>query len=76
MCGTRSRGTITRSRDRHIMPTGPAQDPRKPGDGVPAGTPGSGENVCSRCHGSGAVDGTRCSECAGTGVVTTNVGDA
>jgi len=48
----------------------------KPGDEVPAGTPGAGENVCRRCGGSGLVDGSPCPDCEGTGIVTTNVGDA
>jgi hypothetical protein len=58
------------------MPTVPAQHPMKPGDEVPAGTPGSGENVCRRCAGTGAVDGRSCPDCEGTGKVTTNLGDA
>src|SRR5207249_9306213 len=58
------------------IPIVPGQDPMKPGDEVPAGTPGSGENVCRRCGGTGAVDGNACPDCDGTGTVITNVGDA
>ena len=48
-----------------------------PGDEIPPGTPGSGENVCPSCGGTGkADDGTACVNCAGTGKVTTNIGDA
>jgi hypothetical protein len=58
------------------MPIVPDTGPTKPGDESPAGTPGTGENVCRRCNGSGKVAGQRCEQCNGTGIVTTNVGDA
>lgn len=48
--------------------------PSKPGDDAPPGTPGTGENLCPRCGGSGAVDGHSCPDCAGTGVVNSGVG--
>lgn len=60
------------------METGPARPTTRPdlapGDEAPPGTPGSGEDVCPRCGGSGKVDGTRCEECAGTGRVIHGVG--
>jgi len=43
-------------------------------DAVPAGTPGSGENVCRRCAGTGRVRGAVCSECGGSGKVITPIG--
>jgi hypothetical protein len=66
------------------QPAGPA-DPAhataaepalKPGDEAPAGSTGTGENVCRRCGGSGKVDGGQCPECKGTGVVTVVIGGA
>ncbi|MGX6447526.1 hypothetical protein ACVU7I_05580 [Patulibacter sp. S7RM1-6] len=45
-----------------------------PGDEAPPGTPGTGEDVCPRCGGSGRVDGGDCPECAGTGKVVRGVG--
>ena len=54
----------------------PAAQPMNPGDEAPAGTPGTGENVCPACAGSGRVDGAPCTECAGSGRVVSNVGDA
>lgn len=51
-------------------------NPPQPGDEVPPATPQSGENICSRCAGSGRVDQQSCPECSGTGKVTTLVGDA
>jgi hypothetical protein len=45
-------------------------------DEVPAGTPGSGENVCRRCSGRGIVDGQACPECGGSGKVVTPIGGA
>ncbi|MES2741224.1 MAG: hypothetical protein V4754_09745 [Pseudomonadota bacterium] len=46
-----------------------------PGDEAAPGTPGSGENVCSRCQGRGTLDGgQRCPLCEGTGTVTEGIG--
>ena len=56
-------------------PTAPQSD-LKPGDEAPAGSPGTGENVCRRCGGSGKVQGSACPECNGTGVVTVVIGGA
>ena len=47
---------------------------RKNPDTVPPGTPGSGEDICRKCRGAGEVDGKTCSECGGTGKVTTGIG--
>jgi len=54
----------------------PGQSPKPPApvDQVPPGTPGSGENVCPRCGGSGKLDGGVCPACQGTGKVTTGIG--
>jgi len=45
-----------------------------PGDEVPPGTTGSGEDVCPKCQGSGREDGHECSNCNGTGVITRAIG--
>jgi hypothetical protein len=47
-----------------------------PGDDAPEGTPGTGENVCPQCGGSGSVDGKACPNCEGTGKVTVGIGGA
>jgi DnaJ-class molecular chaperone len=47
-----------------------------PGDEAPPGTPGAGENVCPTCGGSGKLEGATCQTCAGTGVVSEEVGGA
>ena len=47
-----------------------------PGDEVPPGTPGAGENICRRCGGTGKIQAQTCPECEGTGKVTTAVGGA
>jgi len=46
----------------------------KPGDEAPAGTVGTGDNLCPVCSGRGRVDGRPCDNCAGTGVVTEGIG--
>jgi hypothetical protein len=40
-----------------------------PGDEAPTGTPGTGEDVCPACSGSGRLDGQDCDTCPGRGRV-------
>ena len=47
-----------------------------PGDDAPPGTPGTGEDVCPACHGTGRVEGGPCPDCGGTGKVIAGVGGA
>jgi hypothetical protein len=47
-----------------------------PGDQAPPGTPGTGENICPKCGRTGALGGTNCEHCGGTGKVTEEVGGA
>lgn len=56
-------------------PSGPSA-PMAPGDEAPPGTPGSGEDVCPRCGGSGQLGGRTCPDCQGTGTVTVGIGGA
>lgn len=49
-------------------------EPAKPGDEAPPGTPGTGENLCPRCGGSGEVEAKSCPDCNGTGKVTSGIG--
>ena len=41
-----------------------------PGDDALPGAPGTGENLCPTCAGSGQKDGNVCASCEGTGRVT------
>lgn len=52
------------------------QAPMSPGDEAPAGTPGTGEDVCPQCGGSGRVGALACPTCDGTGKVTVGIGGA
>jgi len=47
-----------------------------PGDQAPAGTPGTGENICPTCSASGRVDSGECPNCGGTGKVIEGIGGA
>lgn len=47
----------------------PSGGPLNPGDDAPPGTPGTGENVCPACQGSGKRAGAECPTCGGTGIV-------
>jgi len=40
-----------------------------PGDDAAPGTPGTGENVCPDCKGSGRLGNAPCKTCGGTGKV-------
>jgi hypothetical protein len=51
-----------------------ASEPINPGDDAAPGTPGTGENVCPRCAGSGEVDGAICADCGGSGTVIEGIG--
>lgn len=56
-------------------PVSPAA-PMSPGDEAPPGTPGTGEDVCPTCGGSGRQSGAACATCSGTGRVTVGIGGA
>ena len=47
-----------------------------PGDAAPAGTPGTGENVCQDCKGSGRIGNAPCKTCGGTGKVIEGISGA
>jgi len=44
-----------------------------PGDQGTPGTPGTGENVCPECKGSGRIGAGPCQTCGGTGVVVEGI---
>ena len=44
-------------------------EPTSPGDEAAPGTPGTGENLCRDCGGSGELEGKPCPVCGGTGKV-------
>jgi DnaJ-class molecular chaperone len=45
-----------------------------PGDQAKPGTPGTGENVCVKCHGTGRIGNERCDQCGGSGRVIEGIG--
>lgn len=49
-------------------------DVAKPGDEAAPGVPGTGENLCPDCGGTGKIEGRACPECNGTGKVITGIG--
>jgi hypothetical protein len=48
----------------------------KPGDEAPPNTPGTGEDLCPDCKGSGRIDGAKCETCDGTGRIVEGIGGA
>ena len=51
-------------------------DDLAPGDQAEPGTPGTGENTCPVCGGSGEADGKPCADCDGSGMVIEGIGGA
>ncbi len=46
----------------------------KPGDEAAPGTPGSGEDICPECSGTGKKNGAPCPACEGTGRIVQGIG--
>jgi hypothetical protein len=46
----------------------------KPGDEALAGTPGTGEDICPNCSGTGIWKDKDCPICEGTGKITQGIG--
>jgi RecJ-like exonuclease len=44
------------------------------GDDAQPGTPGTGEDLCPSCSGTGQVEGKPCPNCGGTGKVIAGIG--
>jgi hypothetical protein len=56
------------------MSTTPESGPN-PGDAAPPGTPGTGEDICTACKGTGKLaDGRPCPMCGGTGRIVEGIG--
>lgn len=52
----------------------PAAWPIHPGDAAAPDTPGTGENICRDCRGTGRRENDPCPTCGGTGKVTEGIG--
>ena len=52
----------------------PDDPPLPPGDEAAPGTPGTGEDVCRVCNGTGRQDGGPCPACGGAGRITEGIG--
>jgi hypothetical protein len=48
----------------------------QPGDEAPPETPGTGENLCPSCRGSGRFQDEPCEICGGSGRITEGIGGA
>lgn len=49
-------------------------EPANPGDDAAPDTPGTGEDVCPVCNGSGRTEGSECGACGGSGKVVEAIG--
>jgi hypothetical protein len=68
------------SDDKRKTPAEQGEPPKivlNPGDVAEPGTPGTGEDVCRECHGTGRIAGGQpCPNCGGTGKVIKGIGGA
>lgn len=53
-----------------------SEQPMNPGDDAAPGTPGTGEDICPMCSGTGQKEGRECENCGGTGKVIHGIGGA
>ena len=61
---------------KHGDPRPADRSQRAPGDEAAPGTPGTGEDICPQCQGTGKRQGKRCENCAGTGKIIRGIGGA
>jgi hypothetical protein len=47
-----------------------------PGDEAAPGTPGTGEDICPQCRGTGRLDRAACPNCGGSGRIVEAIGGA
>lgn len=52
----------------------PPSAPRNPNDEATPGTPGTGEDICPACSGSGSLGDRCCPRCSGTARVIEGIG--
>jgi hypothetical protein len=71
-----SRDDVERARDEPRAHKNTQTNDLAPGDDAPAGTAGTGEDICPMCKGRGRLDEGTCPNCAGRGKVIKGVGGA
>ncbi|NEX59797.1 hypothetical protein [Noviherbaspirillum galbum] len=64
----------TQGQDTRQDAPGAGQPHLKPGDEAMAGTPGTGEDLCPDCSGTGIRGGQECPTCEGSGKITQGIG--
>lgn len=53
-----------------------SEEQLNPGDDAEPGTPGTGEDICPKCNGSGQFQSGECENCGATGKVIVGIGGA
>jgi hypothetical protein len=59
-----------------LKPSRSQRPPPAPGDEAAPGIPGTGEDICPECNGSGRKGANRCPNCEGTGKIVRGIGGA
>ena len=72
--GSAPAGRADPASDRRTVAAASSDPPLDPGDDAAPGTPGTGENLCPRCNGSGRDGEGDCPECGGSGKVISGIG--
>jgi hypothetical protein len=62
--------------EKNIGAPPPASARGNPGDEAAPGTPGTAEDICPQCNGSGRIHGARCPNCGGRGTIVRGIGGA
>jgi hypothetical protein len=68
---------VTHDRDRPGYPVRAPMGrdaPLNPGDEATPGPPGTGEDICPRCRGTGRLRGADCPNCGGSGKIIAGIG--
>jgi len=63
-----------KAKERIMQDANQGGEPMNPGDEAPADAPGTGEDLCRACHGTGKIEGEQCKACGGTGKVQQGIG--
>jgi hypothetical protein len=64
---------MTRNNPENEARMQPSASMLNPGDEAPRGTPGTGEDVCPECNGTGRIDAGSCPNCGGRGTVVRGI---
>ena len=72
----RNKAPNSQSAKSRAKPQMQAANSMNPGDEAARGTPGTGDDICPECRGTGRINGSPCPNCGGGGTITRAIGGA